>query len=212
MAREVISVKFLLVILVECWRGREGEQMRHSLARKTLAASLTQGVILIAMADKLDIELYKNRFQNSLVGKWTTIEGTFSIMSDTFEFYEDGKGIWTQSSGSGECVTYFNWKIDEPFVVNILETKVEYLPDSGTADDNQKADIEQWHKLEYDFKIISNDCGNEIALCNKNSELFYFAMQRIGLQKNKTNGQPDPTSIKGTIDRTDDNDAWFLPV
>ncbi len=135
------------------------------------------------MLDKTDIELYKRKFQRTLVGKWITIEGTFFLMTDTFEFFPDGKGTWIQSSGSGECVTYFDWNIDEPFVVNILETKVEYLPDSEATEDNQEDEIKQWHKLEYDFKVISNDCGNEIALCNKDSELFYFATHRVGLQK-----------------------------
>jgi hypothetical protein len=137
------------------------------------------------MIDKTEIELYNHKFQETLVGKWITIEGTFSMMSDTFEFFQNGQGIWIQASGSGVCKTYFDWKINEPFVINILETKVEYLPDdcNVNSDNNQDDYTDRWNKFEYRFMEITNDCGNEIALCNKDSELFYFAMHRVGLQK-----------------------------
>lgn len=124
-----------------------------------------------------DIALYQHKFRLSLVGRWITIEGSFSLMSETFEFYSDGTGVWIQSSGSGDCKTYFDWKIEQPFVLQIRETNVVY-----DSDDSPDFEYEEdaWDEFGYEFKEIANDCGHEIALCNKDEEHFYFSDQRIG--------------------------------
>lgn len=129
------------------------------------------------MLGEKDIELYNCKFQKSLVGKWISVEGSFFLMSETFEFYSDGTGIWIQFSGSGDCKTYFDWKIERPFVLQIRETKIE----DGSEDEPVfESEDYSWREIEYKFTIISNDFGNAIALCNKGSEYFYFSQQRIG--------------------------------
>ena len=126
------------------------------------------------------LALYKERFANSLVGNWSSIEGTFSLMSETIEFYPDGKGTWTESSGSGTCSTYFSWRINTPFVLEML---TEYMDDGTDEPEDQEDDDEEekWIAIRYDFRIISNDCTKQIALCSNNSETFCGSITRIGL-------------------------------
>ncbi len=104
-------------------------------------------------------------------------------MSETFEFYLNGTGIWIQSSGSGDYKTYFDWKIERPFVIKILETKIE---DSSDPEPEFWDEEAIWREFEYEFKLISNDCGNEIALCNKGSDYFYVSTQRMGYSNNSS--------------------------
>jgi hypothetical protein len=137
------------------------------------------------MKDEKNIIDYKKRFCNTLVGKWTTIEGTFFMMSDFFEFEQNGKGLWLQSSGSGEQTVYFEWKIETPFIVNIMETKTEYSI-LGVVEESFENELDErsWITQEYEFKVIKNDCGEQVALCNIGSEHFYYATNRIGFSTN----------------------------
>lgn len=45
---------------------------------------------------------YRNRFKHSLTGKWSSVEGTFSIQSDKFDFFENRNGYWLSQVGSYE--------------------------------------------------------------------------------------------------------------
>jgi hypothetical protein len=108
------------------------------------------------------IEQYNARFQHSLVGKWASAEGTFSFLSDVFEFKVDGTGTWLSGSGMGEYLTHFEWRSSAPFAIEIKEE-----------------DDENWLKIEYEFKLIHNDIQPVVILCQKGSETFYLAMTKI---------------------------------
>lgn len=129
------------------------------------------------LKDKLEIT--KLKYKNTLVGKWSTIEGTYFISEDFFEFHQDGTGYWKESSMSGSLkTTFFKWSIEVAYTVQIKETKVVF-DDNGIIEEFEEEC--EWDIIQYDFKIITNDCGQDIALCNIDSELFYFARLRIGL-------------------------------
>lgn len=59
------------------------------------------------MNDSEIISLYRNRFKNSLVGKWISSEGTFSVLQDVFEFFENGQRDWLSSGANYEEKTNF---------------------------------------------------------------------------------------------------------
>ncbi len=114
------------------------------------------------MNDSEIISLYRNRFKNSLVGKWISAEGTFSKQRDVFEFFENGQGVWLSSGANYEEKTNFYWRQKGPLAIEIREE------DEG-----------EWFEIEYDFKIIENDVSTQVILCQKNFETFYLAVTKI---------------------------------
>ncbi|MBC7863704.1 MAG: hypothetical protein IAF38_12065 [Bacteroidia bacterium] len=108
------------------------------------------------------VKMYNRKFKSSLIGKWTSAEGTFAMMTDDFEFLENGKGTWLSSSSMGEREFKFDWREKADYTIEIREEGEE-----------------NWIEIEYEFKIIEHDCGKEVILCQKNSEKFYLAVTRI---------------------------------
>lgn len=108
------------------------------------------------------VDLYKNKFRHSLIGKWSTVEESFQMMKDVFIFFEDGKGIWKSSSTMSEYETTFNWREKIDLTIEI-----------------QEENEENWMEIKYDFKIIENDISKEVILFQNNSDTFYLAMTKI---------------------------------
>lgn len=122
------------------------------------------------MKDSERINLYRNRFRNSLIGKWTSAEGTFQMMEDEFNFSEDGKGTWISTSGSGEETIHFEWREKAPFTIEMREV--------GEGN---------WMEINYDFKIMENDLCKEVILCQKDSNRFYLAITRVSYSRKLNN-------------------------
>lgn len=108
------------------------------------------------------IETYRERFKYSLIGTWTSDEGTFQMMQDTFVFYEDGKGVWTSLSGGDKHQIGFYWKPKSIRTIEMRETKQDH-----------------WVEIKYDFKVIRHDIGETIILCEEGSDTFYWAVTRV---------------------------------
>jgi len=119
------------------------------------------------MKDSQLLNLHKTKFRHTLVGKWSSTEGTFQMMQDVFNFHLDGNGTWeTFSQMLGDRKINFQWKEKAPYVIELREEGEQ-----------------SWVKIMYDFKIIENDVSKEVILYSTNSNLekdtFYLAMTRI---------------------------------
>lgn len=115
------------------------------------------------MNSKNKLNTYNSKFNRSLVGKWVTIEGSFNLLTDSFEFFANGKGIWLCSGTMSSTKFNFEWRESDAFTIEI---KLE--------GDNI------WDKIDYNFKEIETDTGNHIVLCQNGSDFFYLATTRIG--------------------------------
>ncbi|HEX5001694.1 MAG TPA: hypothetical protein VFW78_04300 [Bacteroidia bacterium] len=94
-----------------------------------------------------------------------------------------------------------------PYVKKALETNFDYLQYTFSNDEV----LAKW------FSWLLAEIGTEEAInlireySNSPNEgikkEMLYHLKRIG-----SNKQPDPTSIKGTINRTNDNNPWFWPI
>ena len=100
------------------------------------------------LTDSEIINLYRNRFKRSLIGKWTSAEGTFPMMFDEFFFNPDGKGTWLSGSGSREYQTKFEWREKADLVIEIREEE------------------ENWVEINYDFRVIGRGGKGIIGIVN----------------------------------------------
>lgn len=108
------------------------------------------------------IDLYRIKFKHSLVGKWATNQGTFMMQTDIFEFFKNGKGVWVSLNSGEENKLNFEWKENALLTI--------YIREEGE---------EEWTEVKYDFKIVENDVGKEVILCQNNLNTFYFAVNRV---------------------------------
>ncbi len=129
------------------------------------------------------LSLYNQKFKNTLAGKWVTKEGTFFLIYDELNFFENGLGTWYRESGSGKMTTYFNWKIAAPFSIEIIENHVETSDEDEYVDEDGEEESTVAELINYEFKKGNNDVSQEIFLCAKNSDYFYRCNTRIGLCK-----------------------------
>lgn len=118
------------------------------------------------------INQYKSKFQYNLIGKWSTKSGTFSMMVDTFEFKENGTGIWTIASGMGEEIINFEWRTKAAFTIEFREIEEE------------DTEINDWLTINYNFKLLKTDISEEVILVQEGSNTFYLAQTKIGLSGN----------------------------
>lgn len=114
------------------------------------------------------INQYKSKFQHNLIGKWSTKEGAFLMMTDIFEFKADGTGIWIIASGMGEDIINFEWKPKVAFTIEFREIDEEY------------DEINDWITINYDFKLLKTDVSEEVILMQGNRDTFYLAQTKIG--------------------------------
>jgi hypothetical protein len=116
------------------------------------------------------IEDARQRFAHSLVGRWSTAQGTFDIvMGEHWEFREDGTGrmVNTGSFGSPRGETRFEWRQSGDFEIELKmgEYVPSYPDDVVKAEDYGDEDVEDdWFRFRYHFEIIEHDCGTEVGL------------------------------------------------
>ncbi|UQA59956.1 hypothetical protein [Polyangium aurulentum] len=133
------------------------------------------------------IEQARARFARSLVGSWSTAQGTFGVMmAQHWEIRPDGSGRFVDTGvlGYPKSETRFEWRQDQPFVFELRETElIEYGPgdhaDSDENDENDENDDHPWVAISYDFVVIRTDVGEQIGLIDirkreAKEPIFYF--------------------------------------
>ncbi|MGL6073002.1 MAG: hypothetical protein ACRC8S_02450 [Fimbriiglobus sp.] len=119
------------------------------------------------------IEDARQQFARSLVGCWSSAQGTFDIvMGKYWEFHEDGTGraVDTGCFGHPRGETRFEWRQSADFEIELKmgeyvpshpDDAVEAEADEGHDDEEEE---DEWLRYRYDFEIIEHDCGREVAL------------------------------------------------
>jgi hypothetical protein len=118
------------------------------------------------------IEQARARYARSLVGSWSTAQGTFGVvMAQHWEIRPDGSGRFVDTGcfGTPTSETRFEWRQDQPFVFELRETElIEYGPgdpaDSDEGDEGDEDDDSPWVAISYDFIVIRTDVGEQIGL------------------------------------------------
>jgi hypothetical protein len=111
------------------------------------------------------LEKSRRCFARSLVGRWSTAQGTFDVvMGQHWEIRPDGTGnfIVTGAFGHPRSETRFEWRQSEDFLFEIRLTEcIAFHPDAAIElDDEDRA----WKTIRYDFAITGSDFGFEVGL------------------------------------------------
>jgi hypothetical protein len=122
----------------------------------------------------MDVEEARLCFASSLVGRWSTAQGTFaSVMDQHWEIRSDGTGCFTDTGpfGHPRAETWFEWRQVEPFDVEMRLTRfVSFDPeDAEVLDDEDTA----WRRIRYDFVEVRTDCGVEVGLIEVGRKAFF---------------------------------------
>ena len=111
------------------------------------------------------IEEARRRFAQSLVGSWSTAQGTFDmVMAEHWEVRPDGTGRFTDTGpfGHPRSETRFEWRQGEPFVFELRLT--EYVAISPDDDGELDDDDRKWKAVRYDFVEVPTDVGPLVGL------------------------------------------------
>lgn len=127
---------------------------KRDIRKMAIPCKQQQETLLLSQED------YRTRFKNTLLGRWQSTEGSFSMISGSiFDFYPNGIGKFTEYSFGGITEEiHFHWKSTQDYTIELQE---EYESD--------------WVKIEYDFKIIESDSGMQLALYAKNTQSFWLS-------------------------------------
>jgi hypothetical protein len=131
------------------------------------------------------IDEARRRFARSLVGRWTTAQGTFdAVMAQHWEIRADGTGQFTDTGPFGyiKAQTKFEWRQTEPFVFELRETEVviDQQDSTNEPDDDDDSDC-AWVPIKYDFATFTTDCGTHVGLIaitrtGSNGDGFYLSL------------------------------------
>lgn len=117
------------------------------------------------MIEHLRIDEARRRFARSLVGNWSTAQGTFSVVAgQQWEIRPDGSGRFTEIGpfGHKKAETQFEWRQRGDFEIELRLTEYVSHESSDTADlDDQDR---EWQVIRYDFVAVQHDCGMEVGL------------------------------------------------
>lgn len=107
------------------------------------------------------LDQYRDRFKHAPLGRWKQAAGTFSVvMDELWEFNPDHTGRIIQTSAfSGEDEAQFEWKEVADFTI-ACRTKWPDEDDQAEAE----ADAAPWVTVRYDFRIVSTDYGELVAM------------------------------------------------
>lgn len=103
----------------------------------------------------------------NLVGKWSTVQGTFDVvMTDTWEFRSDGIVIVGSCGafGSLNSVEEYRWEQCGPFQV-----RISFPPDDDCSE------ITWSRPMTYEFGILQHDAGQEVVLHESGKDGFWLA-------------------------------------
>ena len=111
------------------------------------------------------IEESRRRFARSLVGRWSTAQGTFdTVMGQHWEIRPDGTGRFTYTGpfGHPRSETRFAWRQSEPFVfeLRLTDYMALELDYASELDDEDRA----WQAIRYDFVAVPTDSGLQVGL------------------------------------------------
>ncbi len=111
------------------------------------------------------IEESRRRFARSLVGCWSTAQGTFNgVMGQHWEVRPGGTGRFTDTGpfGNPSSETRFEWRQSEEFVFELrLIERIAHQPEYAYELDEEDW---EWREIRYDFLAVPTDCGVEIGL------------------------------------------------
>lgn len=117
------------------------------------------------------LEEARRRFARSLVGHWSTSQGTFDVvMEQHWEIRPDGTGKFVDTGAFGEPrgETRFEWRQSEPFAFELREgAYVSFLPDEAAEPDDEVEladDDLAWRTIRYDFIVLGAEFGYGIGL------------------------------------------------
>lgn len=111
------------------------------------------------MGIQAEIEEARRRFANSLVGRWSTSQGTFDmVMGESWEIRPDGTGSITEYAMSGTSESRFDWRQSEPFRFEIRLVSDDDLDTPSASEDDE------WEATNYDFVAVSTDVGKVVCL------------------------------------------------
>lgn len=162
------------------------------------------------------IEQARARYARSLVGSWSTAQGTFGVMmAQHWEIRPDGSGrfIDTGYSATPSSETRFEWRQDQPFVFELRETEVvEYGPvDPTDSDEGDETDDSPWIAITYDFIVVRTDVGEQIGLIDSarreaKEPSFHWSLAPLAhVNERPTGGAPSTTNC--TAELTEKKDA-----
>ena len=107
----------------------------------------------------------RSKFAQSLVGRWSTAQGTFNaVMAQHWEIRPNGTGCYTDTGpfGAPRSEMRFEWRQSNHFVFELRLT--EYLachPDDAIElEDTDR----NWRAIRYDFMIVTTDFGTHVGL------------------------------------------------
>jgi hypothetical protein len=115
---------------------------------------------------------HRARFATTLAGRWSTVRGTFdAIMSEQWEFRDDGTVCVTYSARSGTHREEYRWERAGPFQIRIGLPPEEGCPE-GT-----------WKVVNYGFDVLEHDAGKEVVLHEVGKEGFWLSDAPLRSQK-----------------------------
>jgi len=135
----------------------------------------------------------RRSFARSLVGRWSTAQGTFDkVMGQHWEIRSNGTGRYIDSGPFGEprSETQFNWRQAQDFVFELqITTFVEYQSDFVADDDEAPY---PWRAIRYDFIIVPTDCGEFVGIIDTAQIGAKSAGFEMSLAPLSYIGPPDP--------------------
>jgi hypothetical protein len=150
--------------------GRRG---RYAV-QATLVESDSLGIdfrILLNMDAAPQVEEARRRFARSLVGRWSTEQGTFDmVMGQQWEIRPDGTGKFSDTRAFRGTIgeTPFEWRQSEPFAFELrLGDYVSFEPAEETELDEADSDDGEpwpWLTIRYDFTPVKTEFGLSVGL------------------------------------------------
>ncbi len=137
---------------------------RNASSAKMLAAELN-------LAQQ--IEEARRRFSRSLVGRWSTAQGTFgAVLDQHWEFHPDGTGKFTDTGpfGHPQAETSFEWRQESDFVIEFRITGATYFDEESSSEVDGQDDPdeeEKWLTIQYTFISVPTDCGGVVGLVDE---------------------------------------------
>jgi len=106
----------------------------------------------------------RTRFANSLVGKWTSVQGTFdAVMMDVWEFRSDGTAVVHSYGPFGHLngIEEYRWDQSSPLTIRI-----------GEPPDEDCAEVTWSRPIAYELAILEHDSGCEVVLHETGADGF----------------------------------------
>jgi hypothetical protein len=114
------------------------------------------------------IEESRARFARSLVGRWSTAQGTADmLMGQHWEIRPDGTGRFVDTGpfGHPRGETRFEWRQADAFVFELRVTAYVGDDDAQPEDEDEDEDEDEpWRIIRYDFIEVHTDVGLQIGL------------------------------------------------